>query len=79
MHCKEIFFHHREIVKILSEKCGMGEKEVRESYEEFLIKYPEGEISKEEYIGSMKVGIGCKQETDTIKKLLISKHFRTVS
>ena len=55
MHCKEICFHHREIVKILSEKCGLGEKEVRESYEEFLIKYPEGEISKEEYIGSMKV------------------------
>merc|ERR1711994_1032690 len=43
-----------EIVKILSEKCGMEEGEVRERYEEFLVQHPEGEISKEEYIGSMK-------------------------
>ena len=42
-------------MKILSEKCGMEEGEVRERYEEFLIQHPEGEISKEEYIGSMKV------------------------
>ena len=43
-------------MKILSEKCDMEEQEVRERYEEFLLKHPEGEISKEEYIGSMKVG-----------------------
>ena len=42
-------------MKILSEKCGMEEGEVRERYEEFLVQHPEGEISKEEYIGSMKV------------------------
>ena len=42
-------------MKILSEKCGMEEGEVRERYEEFLVHHPEGEISKEEYIGSMKV------------------------
>ena len=73
MHNKEICFHHREIVKILSEKCGLGEKEVRESYEEFLIKYPEGEISKEEYIGSMKVEIGRQQATDKIQKLILEQ------
>merc|ERR1712062_626778 len=43
-----------EIVRILSEKCGLEEDEVRKRYEEFLIQHPEGEISKEEYIGSMK-------------------------
>merc|ERR1711936_458721 len=43
-----------DIVKILSEKCGLSEEEVRERYEEFLVQHPEGEISKEEYIGSMK-------------------------
>ena len=42
-------------MKILSEKCGMEEGEVRERYEESLVHHPEGEISKEEYIGSMKV------------------------
>ena len=45
----------REIVKILSEKCDLSEEEVRGSYEEFLLQYPEGEISKEEFVGSMKV------------------------
>ena len=42
-------------MKILSEKCDLSEDEVRESYEEFLLQHPEGEISKEEFVGSMKV------------------------
>ena len=42
-------------MKILSEKCDLTEDEVRESYEEFLLQHPEGEISKEEFVGSMKV------------------------
>ena len=45
----------REIVHILSVKCNMEEEEVMKAFDEFQIKYPEGEISKEGFLKTMKV------------------------
>lgn len=39
-----------EIVDILSEKCKMEKEEVKEKYETFQKNYPEGEITKEEFL-----------------------------
>ena len=40
---------------ILSEKCSLEKEEVRRKYEEFQATYPEGEITKEEFLDSMSV------------------------
>ena len=45
----------REIVKILSEKCNLESDEVRNKYETFQVNYPEGEITKEQFLKTMKV------------------------
>ena len=52
-----IFIEHdcSEIVDILSEKCSLEKEDVRRKYEEFQATYPEGEITKEEFLDSMSV------------------------
>ena len=40
---------------ILSEKCSLEKEDVRRKYEEFQATYPEGEITKEEFLDSMSV------------------------
>jgi len=40
-------------VDILSEKCSLEKEDVRRKYEEFQATYPEGEITKEEFLDSM--------------------------
>ena len=42
-------------MKILSVKCAMKEEDVMRAYEDFQIKYPDGEISKEAFLKTMKV------------------------
>lgn len=44
-----------EIVDILSEKCKMEKEEVKEKYETFQKNYPEGEITKEEFLETRTV------------------------
>ena len=48
-----IFFS--EIVDILSEKCKIEKEEVKEKYENFQKNYPEGEITKDEFLQTMSV------------------------
>merc|ERR1712025_366758 len=43
-----------EIVEILSEKCNLNKDEVREKYESFQSNYPEGEITKEQFLETMR-------------------------
>lgn len=42
-----------EIVDILSEKCQIEKEEVKEKYENFQKNYPEGEITKDEFLQTM--------------------------
>ena len=47
-------FYFSEIVEILSEKCNLNKDEVREKYESFQSNYPEGEITKEQFLETMR-------------------------
>ena len=50
----DILFNFSEIVEILSEKCNLNKDEVRGKYESFQSNYPEGEITKEQFLETMK-------------------------
>ena len=52
---KKSLFLFSEIVDILSEKCQIEKEEVKEKYEIFQKNYPEGEITKEEFLKTMSV------------------------
>ena len=52
---KEYVFLFSEIVDILSEKCKIEKEEVKEKYETFQKNYPEGEITKDEFLQTMSV------------------------
>ena len=52
---KECVFLFSEIVDILSEKCKIEKEEVKEKYETFQKNYPEGEITKDEFLQTMSV------------------------
>ena len=52
---KEYVFLFSEIVDILSEKCKIEKEEVKEKYETFQKNYPEGEITKDEFLQTISV------------------------
>ena len=52
---KELLFLFSEIVDILSEKCKIEKEVVKEKYETFQKNYPEGEITKDEFLQTRPV------------------------
>ena len=58
-------------MEILSEKCNLNKDEVREKYETFQSDYPEGEITKDQFLKTMKAS-----EDYSLLYLYVSKCFR---